>query len=330
MKPTQKGLSSYLKFVIVFTLLAVVIAFSYYSFYKRSKRVELYSALDSRLHSIMLSSISMQYNLDMLVVARRFEASSVALIRNDLATLDHTIAEITESPDYFDIINENILLSEGLVSVAEVWQTIRDEIVSLNKASTEEELLLIHNAVDINAVLINEISKGLLLLVYKGRAELLNDIRVQVVYSFMGYLLLMPAAFLLFYRRYLSPLFDVASTAERIASGGVVEKFKGRGGFYMMRLVGSLNEMFTTLNLKNALWNKKYKKIVSEGMVRGSQIEALGILNELAGSTLSWEELFARSVEEAVLKGGVDAAAIYMEENGGLKLKASYGFAPPR
>ena len=328
MKPTYKGLSSYVKFLIIFSLVTIAIVLSYYTFYKRSKRVELYSALDSRLHSMMLSSISMQYNLDMLVLSRRFEAGSVALVRNDLATLDRDITEVTERADYFDIINENILLSEGLVSIADVWQTTRAEIVNLNKASTEEELFLIHDAVDINAVLINELSKGLLLLVAKGRAELLDDIRVQIIYSFIGYLVLMLVAFLLFYRRYLSPIFDVASTAERIASGGVVEKFKGRGGFYMMRLVGSLNEMFTTLNVKNALWNKKYKKVIAEGMVRGGQIEALGILNELAGSTLSWQEIFAKSVEEAVLKGGVDAAAVYILENGSLKLKAHCGFDP--
>ena len=329
MKPPHKGLSSYFKFFVVFTLLLIIVLVDYYAFYNRSKRVELYNAIDARLNSIMLSSISLQYNLDMLVVARRSEGNTVTFIKRDIGLLDSNIAEVTESADYFGIINENILLSEGLVSIAEVWQTIRNEIASLNKASTEEELLLIYNAVDINAVLINEVSNRLLMLVRKGRAEVIDDIGVQVVYSLVGYLALLLAAFLIFYRRYLSPLWDVASTAERIAhggAGGVVEKFRGRGGYYMTRLTDSLNEMFAALTLKNALWNKKYKKVIEEGRIRGGQIEALGALNGLAGPMLSWTDIFARTVDEAVSKGGVDAAGIYILENGSLKLKASAGF----
>jgi PAS domain-containing protein len=329
MKPPYKGLSSYFKFFVAFTLLTIIILIDYYAFYNRSKRVELYSAIDARLNSIMLSSVSLQHNLGMLVLPGRFGGISISLIKKDVGRLDGNIAEVTEGADYLGIINENVFISEGLVSIADVWQAVRDEMANLNMVSTEEELRLIHDAVYNNTVFINEVSERLLALLRKSRAEVADDIMVQIVGSFVGFLVFLLAAFLIFYRRYLSPLWDVASTAERIALGGAgvgVEKFKGLGGHYVMRLSDSLNEMFAALTLKNALWSKRYKKVVEEGRIKGGQIEALGILNGLAGSMLSWADIFSKSVDEAVSKGGIDAAGIYILEGGSLKLKASAGF----
>lgn len=329
MRPKYKGLSSYFKFFVAFTLVTIIVIVDYYSFHNRLKRIELYSALDSSLNSIIRSSISLRHNLDMLVLVRRFEGSAAVLIKKDVGMLDANIAEVTESAGYFDIISKDKLFSEGLVSIAELWYKTRNEIASMNRVSTEQELLLMHNAVGTNAVLINEVSDRLLLLLGKGRAEAIGDLKLQIIASFVGFLAMLLVTFLVFYRRYLSPLWDAASTAERIAlgeAGGVIEKFRGRGGYYMTRLTESLNGMFTALALKNALWNKKYRKLVEEGDIKDGQIEVLGILNGLAGSTLCWADLFERSVDEAVSRGGVDAAGVYILEHGSLKLKASAGF----
>lgn len=329
MKPKYKGLSSYFKFFVAFMLVTIIVIVDYYSFHNRLKRIELYSALDSSLNSIIRSSISLRHNLDMLVLVRRFEGSAVVLIKKDIGLLDANIAEVTESVGYFGIISKDKLFSEGLVLIAELWQTTRNEIASLNRASTEQELFLMHNAVGTNSVFMNEVADRLLLLLGKGRAEAIDNLKVQIIASFAGFLGILLITFLVFYRRYLSPLWDVASTAERIAlggAGGVIEKFRGRGGYYMTRLTESLNSMFTALALKNALWNKKYKKLVEEGDIKDGQIEVLGILNGLAGPVLCWADIFERSVDEAVSRGGVDAAGVYILEQGSLKLKASAGF----
>lgn len=329
MKPSPKGLSSYLKFFAAFFFITIIVFADYYAFFSRSNRLELYDDLGGRLNSIRASTVRFGHKFDMLLAARRFDATTLTLVKRDLERLDRDIGAVVGNPGYITIVNDNIMLSEGLVSIAEGWQAIKNVIANLKAASTEEEVMLVHNAVDVNAVLINEISERLLGVIYNSRTKVLDSIRSQVLYSLTGFLIVIIAAFMVFYMRYLAPLQAASSTADRISSGALTEKFGLRGGNHIRKLADRLNAMLKVFTEENSLWDKKYRKIAEELNNTRGQIEALGILNVFAGSSLSWAEMFSSSVKEAVGRGGVDGAGIYIEEGGVFVLKASAGFDEP-
>ena len=117
MKMFLKEFSIYFKFIIVFVLVLAAAAIDYHSFYNRTRKIELLEGLNDRFDTVRSSVIKLEYTLDMFIVARRFEETTVSLIKRDIMRLDTELREIIANPKFFQLINENITLSDGLVSV---------------------------------------------------------------------------------------------------------------------------------------------------------------------------------------------------------------------
>src|SRR3989337_2791855 len=100
MKPPSKSLATGIKLFLAFAVISLVAFWDYRLFLDKAGRIELYDELTYHINSIKVSITRLEYTLDMFVVARRFEETTVALIKRDVERLDSEIKKEVGNPAY--------------------------------------------------------------------------------------------------------------------------------------------------------------------------------------------------------------------------------------
>ncbi len=325
MKMPFRGLSNIQKFFISLSVLFILAIFDYQSFINKSREVELYDELNFRISSIRVSITKLEYMLDMFAVARRFENTTVELIKGDVDDLDENINEVVGNPRYGKVLKEDTLLSEGMNTIEDDWQTIKNEINRLNNALSQDEIMLVHNAVDMNTVLVTEKADRLLSIIAGSRREIFEDTKSLALKSIVGFILIVLIASLFFQKKVISPAISASDTARRVFKGDYGARFM-EDRSVMGRLSGELNRMLEAVTESLERKDRKGLELAAESLKKTGQIEALRNLMDMAGRSLSQEEVFSAAVKEAAAGCGAQAAAIYVSEPGGFRLKAAAGF----
>ncbi len=319
-----KDFSTYLKFTAVFLVLLLVAAFDYYSFYERTRKIEFFEELNDRFGTIQVSIIKLEYTLDMFIVARRFEDTTVGLIKSDIVKLDKELYELVTNPKYFYLINENIMLSDGLVSIVEDWQIVKSEIGSLSEASTQGEVMLIHNAVDLKTILIQEATDRLVGLIVESRNQVLLETRTRVFWTIGGFFSVLILGFFFLYKRIISQAKEASMTALLVKSTESGSRFvEGRG--VMGSLMADLNVMLDSIKKDGEVKIRQCEHFEEMADNRACQISALMAINTIAASSLSQDEVLEAGVKEVVGCVGSGAAMVYLDDEHGLRLRASNG-----
>jgi PAS domain-containing protein len=326
MKPENKGLSIYLKLFIVFVLFAILVSADYYIFSSKLRKTDLYDELNNHFASIGTSIIRLEYTLDMFVVARRFEDTTVSLIKRDVNRLDTSIQRAVNNFRYAALAYENSMLMEGFVSISNDWSRIKNEVASLNEAMTQEEVLLIHNEVDVNTILVNETADRLIGVVSAAKKQLRWELRVQSFLNIAAFFIFWVIAYFVVYRRLIRPIKMTAEVVDSISSGDLGARFDEGSGTFTRPLKGSLNRMLDAVAEHELARGELLKDAKARLLESVGQVEALGLITAFAGTSLSRADIFIASLKEAVDRGGADAAAVYMTDDGVLRLKASEGF----
>lgn len=322
MKLPCKGLSHIQKLFISLSLIFVIAIIDYQSFLLKSKKIELYDDLNYKLSTIRVSIAKLEYLLDMFVVARRFESTTVELIKGDVEKLDQEVTEVLGNPKYHEVLKTNKPLSQGIESISEDWLTIKSEIKRLNDALSQDELMLIHNAVDMNTLLVTEKTDRFLLLTSESRKEVFADTKMLAMKSVFGFVLLVLVSTLIINRKLISPIDRMASVVKRIASGESGLRFAGDSCGTVEKLGGELNLMFDSFEKKNSGKEKENAELFL--MLKGKDLE-IEIMKELfvqAGRSISQGDTLSAAVR-MLASSGMDAVAVYMKEGGELRLKAS-------
>src|SRR5574337_390758 len=205
MKLPFKGLSNIQKFFITLSVLFAIAIVDYQSFIEKSRRIEVYDDLNFRISAIRVSITKLEYLLDMFAVARRFENTTVELIKGDVDNLDENVNAVLGNPRYASVLKDDTMLSEGMNSIADDWQTIKNEINRLNNALSQDEIMLVHNSVDMNSVMVTEKSDRLLSIIAESRKGIFDDAKTLAFESIVGFILLVLVASLFFQKRVVSP-----------------------------------------------------------------------------------------------------------------------------
>ncbi|MBI5643899.1 MAG: hypothetical protein HY954_10555, partial [Deltaproteobacteria bacterium] len=326
MKLPFRGLSNIQKFLISLSVIFLIAIIDYRSFTSKYKQVEAYDDLNYKISDVRVSITQLEYLLDMFTVSKRFENTSVELIRGDVDKLDHDISMIANNPRYKEVIRGNSLLSESVSSITNDWQTIKGEIRRLNDVLSQDELMLIHNSVDMNSVLIIERAERLISHIAETRRSVFEEIRTLVLKSIAGFMVLVLIASLVIHKKFIRPLNKAISVARRIASGDLRVRFR-EDEISSIGIFGSeLNRMVEAVNESGDRKEKLKKELESEIKRKSLQIEALNIVLSFAGRSLAQNEVFKTAVKESKSAFGADGAAIYINEDSSLRLKASEGF----
>ncbi len=327
------GLSNIQKFFISLALVFAAAIIDLHLFTRKSTQVELYDGLTSSVSNLRVSISKLEYLLDMFVVARRFESSTIDLIKEDVEKLDSEITGVLGDPRFLAVIKGNAQLSDGLNSITDDWHNIKTEVGRLNEAINQDEAMLIHNAVDIHTVLVIEKADRLLGSISESRQAIFDDIRSLEYKSIIGFVLFALFVSFAYYKRVFSPVEKAARTARRVSTGSREARFSEDQRSLLGRLGRELNAMLETLaremsGLKAA--NSSLKERLAE---EGLRIRAFSSLMSCASNSLSQNDVLNVALNEAASGTGADAGAVFVMEEGQLRLRASYGFgsaAPPR
>lgn len=318
-------LSSNRKFFITIAIIIVAVVFGYRFFLEKTRKVELYDEMHSQISSVRVSISKLEYILDMYVVARRFENTTVDIIKSDVRVIDESLSGVLENRSYLKILKDNTPLAEGMTSIGEDWLTIKNEIKRLNAAMSQDELILTHNAVDMNTIAVTEKAERLLAIIAEGRRASFNEAKGLVLKSAFAFVMIALATALAYYRRVIRPLEVAAHTAERFASGDFSVRVKKTARGTVGLFTTGLNSMLESVSgayLKKQDENRELKAAIVR---KTTQIKSIDAMMDFAGRTLSQGEFFNNAVREAVCNGA-GAAAIYSIDSNTLKLVASSGF----
>lgn len=326
MKLPFKSLSVNAKLLIIFFLVISFAAFNYLLFRGKTEKIAVYDDLSSRLSSIRVSIIKLEYTLDMFIVAERFEATTVALIKTDVARLDRSINEVTGNQRFRDVVAENGLLSEGLSSISNEWRTTLGEIARLDEATTKEELMLTHNVVDMHTILVTEVSDRLLGVISETRNTVYEEVESLALRGIIAAVVFFMAAAFVFARRISAPAAQFAETAAKVSSGDLTARFGLFGSGVMGRLAGELNAMLRSVNSEAASRGERIEDLKSRLKAMDGQLSALNLLFSYEGKSLSQSEILSSAVQLAVMNGRSDSTAVYVRVGSVFRLKASAGF----
>lgn len=324
MRSPFKSLSSFQKFFITLSILFIVAIIDYQAFLVKSRKVELYDEMNSRITSVRVAITKLEYLIDMFTVARRFEGGTIELIKGDVAALNENINALAENPKYRDVWKKDAILAEGMQSIADDWVTIKSEIKRLNDAMTQDEVMLIHNAVDMNTVLANEKAERLLAALSERRQAVFNESKSLALRTIIGFVLLMLIMSLVYYKKVISPVSKASVVVRRILAGDSGARFQ-EGSGAMGSLGAELNLMAESID--NNLKLKAFETAGLHSMLQEKSIQtgAVASIMSFAGRSLSQNEVFGHALGEAAAAASADAGAAYMLEGGVLKLKASTG-----
>ncbi len=327
MRQPAARLSNIHKFFITLSVILIVVIFGYRYFLEKTRKVELYDEMHAQISSIRVSLSKLEYLLDMYVVARRFENTTVDLIKGDVRAIDESISGVIENRAYLRILNNNKPLADGMDSIGEDWLTIKNEIKRLNAAMSQDEIILTHNAVDMNAIVVTEKAERLLTLIAEDRKKAFHEAKGFVLRSAIAFILISLVAALAYYRRVIWPLDRASRTAESFASGDLSARVKETKGGPVGQFTASFNFMLESVAQAYFKKQEENRDIRAAVERKTSQIKSIESLMDFAGRTLSQSEFFNAAVREAVCNGA-DAAAIYLIDGSTLKLRTSNGFDP--
>jgi hypothetical protein len=324
MRSPFKALSSFQKFFITLSLIFVLAIIDYQVFLGKSRKVELYDEMSSRITAVRLAITKLEYLIDMFTVDRRFEGTTINLIKDEVASLNETIAALVENPKYVDAWKKDAIVSEGMQSISDDWVTIKAEIKRLNDAMSQDEVMLIHNAVDMNTVLAGEKAERLLAAITNRRLAVFDESKALVLRSIIGFVLLMLVVSLIYYKKVISPLSKASLVVRRILAGESGARFQEGSG--AMGAFGSeLNFMADSLDKTLKLKSAECTGLQGSLQEKSVQVKAVVSIMSFAGTSLAQSEVFSLAVGESVAAASADSGAVYMIEGGQFRLKASAG-----
>ncbi len=324
MRSPFKALSSFQKFFITLSIIFVVAIIDYQTFLGKSRKVELYDDINSRVTSARVSITKLEYLIDMFTVARRFESGTIELIKGDVAELNANITTLAEDPRYTEIWKKDAILAEGMKTMHDDWVIIKAEIKRLNDAMTQDEVMLIHNAVDMNTVLATEKAERLLSAISDRRQAVFAESKSLALRSIISFVLLMLVGSLIYYKKVVSPVAMASQVVRRVLEGDSGARFKEGSG--AIGMFGSeLNRMTESMDRslrEKALECDSLKALLLE---RSLQVGAVCSIMSFAGRSLSQNEVFGYALREAVAAASADSGVVYALEGGALRLKATAG-----
>lgn len=323
----QKGLFTSRKLLLFLSAIFILALADYQLFLKKSRDIELHDELNQRLNSVRGGVIKLEYLLDMYVVASKFEANVINIIRDDVDKLDSTIKEL-DDPEYKGIIKGNKLIAEGMSSLADDWLRIKGEIARLNAALSMDEVMLMHGAVDTDTIVVTEKSERLLGTIAESRKEAFNSLKLLALETIAGFIILCLLITLVFYKRVLRPLTEATMVALDVRAGNLKARFRESKRGVAGGLARELNSMLNSLAETEAFEYRKNIELATSLKDREEQIASVAAILRFAGASISTQEIKSEAARGILRHTGAEGAAVYIKGAQGapFKLKAWAGF----
>lgn len=320
-----KRLTIFQKFFITLTLIFVVAIAEYQSFLSKSHKVELYDSIHHEISSSRVSISKLEYLLDMFVVAWKLEYGTIDIIRGSVDDLITNLSALREDPKYSRIWAEDAMLTGSVNNLLYDLSIIRDDLKRLNDAMSQDEVILLHNSVDTNTVLVTEKAERLLSYITERRQTVFKEFKTLALLSVAGFVLFVLAGGFVLYRKFFFPVHRAAYTARKVLSGDEAAIFVEDESTETGRLGAKLNMVLAHFRADKKRGEEQRALLDALTKELSGQLSALGALMTFAGRSLAQSEVFNAALQQASTSARSDAGAVYLLEGEGLRLKAAHG-----
>ena len=325
MKSSTKTYAISRKFAALLVFFSLLFVVDLYLITRKSNNFKLYTELEHRLSLLLTDIVRVEYMLDIFVVARHIEEGVPEAIQRDIKKIDEELKELA-GLDTGIVSGDDSVYGSIIESIKENWADVKEQIKRLNTVETEEEALLVHNAVDTRTMMLREDIERLMGVMEERAnisfAERRNFILSAIIFS----LALCIGAGGVFLYRVLLPLdrfhLHILSTL-RGKKKEWQEDIKGD--------VGGIVEAFNTAmarmeELRLDASNKfHYMEERIEGLKK--KMESIKNVTAILAGSISQYEVFMGAIREVTKTLPASACAVYIKEGSQYRLSVSKGFS---
>ncbi len=312
-----------LVFFFFFLAIAAISSIEAVLFYGKFKSIDTYEAMHNAENHISRVVARLGNTFDLVVIGGRLEQTTVNILHNDVDRINGEIDEMVATYGTASLASSNKVLADDLKGVPNEWRKIYDDIKTLSINMNHDKLLLIHNDIDIDVIVLDErldrISAG----INTALQKVLRETKVLLLVTLAGFVLMLITASIFLYSRFISPLRSLEFTAREIASGRekklFVESMGGAAG-RLARVLNTINEEHgeRLMGLKEVIAD--HKSTINE---KERAIKALGDFFITSGSSFNSKTLSEGALLQVPELTGAGRAFVYLFERGVLLLKAA-------
>ncbi|MBI5598121.1 MAG: GAF domain-containing protein [Deltaproteobacteria bacterium] len=321
-------LSMVQKFIILFLFLSSIFVFDSWLLLGKTKGMEPYDEVYHHLNVLTADIVKLEYVLDISIITKNFTFTDKRgqTVGTDLSNIDRSIDAI-KGPEVGEIFDARSQFFDIRNLMLDEWRTVKGELGRLNTAKSEEEMLLIHNTVDMNTFILSDNADKLTEVVKREKTVALKAGRDSTLLALALSLVAALGGGLVFFVSVLLPVNKVFSSIRSASGAGagarVRDNLPGEAG----DIARGINAVLDGMEESRSKAEKRGRETLAalDGMTR--KIETLNVVTSMVGRSLSQYEVSMRAMTEVFAAIGADAGAVYLREGEGLKLKVSKGFS---
>ncbi len=317
---TRSG--TFLVFLFFFLAIAAISSVEAYIFYGKFTSIDILDNLHNRINHISRTVAKLGNTFDIVIIGGGLEQTTVNIFHSDIERIDKDINETVSKYSTTRFFSGKDMLNEDLKKIPVEWRKIYNDIKKLSADIHPDKLLLVHNDIDIDVIVLDErldrISAG----INTALQKVLRDTKLFLLVTLAAFVLMLISASIFLFSRFISPLKTFENDALQILST------KGKASFAenMDGVVGRLAHVFNTILQVNARRTIELEEtlshITSELKDKESAIENLGAFFTAAGSSFESSALYKGALSRVPGLTGAAAVLLYIKEDGELVLKA--------
>ncbi|MFQ5441199.1 MAG: GAF domain-containing protein [Thermodesulfobacteriota bacterium] len=328
MKPSEKTSAITVTKLLLFSVFILISAFVVYRLFSaKFQKLETLEKLSSNLIELRISMVKVEYTMDMVMSSERFDPTLMTFIKRDVEKVEAKLDEVVNEDSYRWFFTSSSIISEEISTMSVDWQSIVSEIQQVGPYTKKDEVMLIHNNMDINSILIDEKFDRLFVFIRRARAETFKDTRILLTVTLAFFVISALTAILFYHITITRPLWMISATARSYASGSGNVRFRSTYAGLLGVVSGELNNILDAVKEREIISEEKNRAAADELSKKDSEMDTLGRLSSFAGRSLSLREILAEAAKTAISAGGADAACVYIQDKyGSFNIEASEGF----
>ena len=333
MNQPRRTFSAIRKFSLLIALLCTLAVLDTGLMLFRARAVDAHDALVRHLNTVRISVVKLEFVLDIFVVARQFEGQKAENLSAEVELVDGHFKSLNNAP-YDAIFTKSGILGNLRGSILDGWADARGKVGRLDASTSEEEVLLVHDAVDMSTFVLVERLDVLVDAVGRERSFMLSNWRIVVLSALGLSILAALTGGYLFYRGELEPLGEVLTSASAAVKGALDTSGEGaiRDDIIRDNLIrddlpgeaGALARIFKATFMELYSRGRKLDAVSAGASLR---LRALGEVAGTVGKSLSSFEVFHTAIAGTLGATKADGAAVYLESDGASRLQVSKGFS---
>jgi len=313
--------------VVIFFLLAIISISAIESvlFYEKFSNIETLEVLHNRMNHISRIVARLGNTLDIVVVGQRFEQITINILRSDVDRIDAEMNKMLKkyTTNRF-VLSDKALIAE-LKSLPEDWLEVHGDMYKFRADMRRDEVMLIHNDIDVDVLILDEKLDRISAAITAKLKAVFSEIKILLLASLAAFILMLTAASIYLYLRFISPMKKLEAAAIAMASGWGGTRFSKRIPGVFGRVAKEMNIIFAGAEQRAEGLESEVAELKESVIDKEKAITALGAFFTEAGRSFDFQTLFSASLDKVLAMTGASVAFVYISEGDKLRLKASAG-----